>query len=378
MSKGRIVLTAGGTGGHLFPAQALADELVLRGWEIHLATDERADRFADEFPAEKIHIIPSASPSGKNPLRMASAAMIMLLGMWRCRALIKKLEPAAVVGFGGYPTVPPMLAAAWLGVPTIIHEANAVLGRANRFLSARVKAIAAGFELDDGQENSSMPHVVIGNPVRPAVIDAASTAYRQRHDHEPFDLLVFGGSQGAQFFSQVLPQALSLLSKKTVSQLRLVQQARPEDEASLQQAYQALKIDAVIAPFFSDMANRIAHSHLIISRAGASTVSEIAMIGRPAILVPYPHALDHDQAANAAGLAATGGAELHRQQDLTPQKLADILTNAIADPEGLAKSAENAKKAAKPDAAGNLANLVEHIAAGGTVQSIQAIVEQKI
>ncbi len=378
MSKGRILLTAGGTGGHLFPAQALADELVQRGWEIHLATDERADRFADDFPAKESHIVPSATPSGKNPFRMARAAMIMLLGIWRCRTLIKKLKPDAVVGFGGYPTVPPMLVANWMGVPAVIHEANAVLGRANRFLSGRVQAIAAGFELDDGQNNSSMPHILIGNPVRPAVIDAASITYRQRLATDPFDLLVFGGSQGAQFFSQVLPEALSLLPNEIKNRLNIVQQARPEDEASLQQAYQALNIDAEIAPFFADMANRIAHSHLVISRAGASTVSEIAMIGRPAILVPYPHALDHDQAANAAGLAATGGAELHRQQDLAPQKLADILTNAIADPQGLAISAENAKKAAKPNATSNLANLVEYIAAGETVQSIQANQEQNI
>jgi UDP-N-acetylglucosamine--N-acetylmuramyl-(pentapeptide) pyrophosphoryl-undecaprenol N-acetylglucosamine transferase len=297
-TRGTMVLCAGGTGGHLFPAEALAHELARRGWEVHLATDDRAQRYAASFPAKKMHVIASSTPSGKNPFMLALAGLTLLRGYRQARLLLSSLKPAAVIGFGGYPTVPPMLAATRMGIPSMIHDANAVMGRANKLLAPRVDLVAMGFEGVEAGDNT----LVTGNPVRPAVLEAAQTPYPSRQAGEPFNLLVFGGSQGAQFFSQAMPQAIELLPNETRALLRLVQQARPEDEAAVKAAYAALGVKAEVAPFFTDMAKRMANAHFVVSRAGASTVCELAAIGRPALLVPYPYALDHDQALNARTL----------------------------------------------------------------------------
>lgn len=359
-SKGTMVLCAGGTGGHLFPAEALAHELAARGWEIHLATDERAKRYAANFPARKMHVIASSTPSGKNPVKLAMAALTLLRGYRQARLMMKSLKPAAVIGFGGYPTVPPMLAATRLGIPSIIHDANAVMGRANKLLAPRVDLVAMGFA-GVGEEKAE----VTGNPVRPAVTEAAKTPYPERKPGEGFNLLVFGGSQGAQFFSQALPAAIALLAPEKRALLRIVQQARPEDEAKLKADYAAIGIEAEIAPFFTDMAKRIAGAHFVVSRAGASTVSELAVIGRPSLLVPYPHALDHDQALNARTLAENGGAIIVEQQTLDPQRLSEILDEAVSDPQRLAQMAGKARQSGHPDAAARLADCLERLAAGG-------------
>ena len=365
MAKGIILLSAGGTGGHLFPAEALAHELKARAWEVHLATDSRAERFAGSFPAEAIHTVRSATIGSKNPLALARAFLALWTGFREASALIARLQPQAVVGFGGYPTLPPVFAASRRGVPTIIHEQNAVMGRANKALAARVTAIAGGFLPEEGVHAGKI--VPTGNPVRPAVTEASGTAYEPAPAGGPFRLLVFGGSQGAQFFSQAVPEAVRLLPEAVRNRLRIVQQARAEDEAAVRAAYAAMEVEAEVAPFFTDLARRMAETHLVISRSGASTVSEIAVIGRPAILVPFPYALDHDQAANAAALASRGGAEVHPQAELSPERLAGLIGNMMADPERLARMASAARATGRPQAAALLADLVEAISGGQTV-----------
>ena len=362
MNKGLILLAAGGTGGHLFPAEALAHELIARGWSVHLVTDKRAERFAGRFPAEAVHTVPSATFGSKNPLAMARTIWTLWSGMREAGRLIRQLRPKAIVGFGGYPTLPPLLAAGRGGTPTLIHEQNAVMGRANKALAARVDAIAGGF-LVEGTGAHAAKTVATGNPVRPDVLRAADTPYAPAAPDGPFNLLVFGGSQGAQFFSTAIPEAAKLLDAASRARLRIVQQARPEDERAVRDAWAALGVEAEVSPFFTDMADRIASAHLCITRSGASTVSEMAVIGRPALFVPYPHALDHDQAANAAAMARAGGAEVHRQDTLTPQRLAQLIGAAMAEPDRLAGMAAAARTAGKPHAAQALADLTEAIAA---------------
>ncbi len=363
MATGTILLSAGGTGGHLFPAEALAHELIARGYDVDLVTDSRAERFAGKFPARAIHTVASATPGGRNPLALIKAGLTIWRGVHESSALIARLKPTAVVGFGGYPTLPPLFAATRRRVPTLIHEQNAVMGRANKALAGRVTAIAGGF-LPEGQGPHAGKIVVTGNPVRPAVIAASEIPYAPAGDSEKFRLLVFGGSQGAQFFSTAIPKAIAHLGEADRSRLTIVQQARPEDEASVHAAYQALGVPAEVSPFFGDMAARIAAAHLVISRSGASTVSELAAIGRPAILVPYPHALDHDQSANAAALAASGGAEVRQQSTLSPEVLAGLIADAMANPAKLAERAAAAHATGRPEATRLLADLTEAIASG--------------
>ncbi|MEK1895698.1 MAG: undecaprenyldiphospho-muramoylpentapeptide beta-N-acetylglucosaminyltransferase [Rhizobium sp.] len=366
MSKGIVLLAAGGTGGHVFPAEALAYKLKERGYSVHLVTDSRAERYAGKFPAEEIHVVPSATIGSKNPVAVARSLWALWSGMRAAKKLIARLKPAVVVGFGGYPTVPPLLAATRLGVPAMIHEQNAVMGRANKALASRVQAIAGGF-LPEGGGQFPDKTVTTGNPVRPAIIAAANVPYSPSNPGEPFNLVVFGGSQGAQYFSKTMPTAISLLDDELRDRLRITQQVRPEDMEMMGVCVAQLKMAADTAPFFTDMAERLAAAHLVICRSGASTVSEISVIGRPAVLVPYPHALDHDQAANAAALAATGGAKVIPQAELSPEKIASILTHVMNDPEKLARMAAAAKQAGKPDAANLLADMVEAIAARRTI-----------
>lgn len=370
MTKGIILLAAGGTGGHVFPAEALGHELKTRGYLVHLVTDSRAERFSGTFPADEIHVVSSATFASKNPIAMLRTGWKLWVGLRAARRLIGRLKPLAVVGFGGYPTVPPLLAATSMGVPTMIHEQNAVMGRANKALAGRVKAIAGGF-LPEGEGAFSAKTVTTGNPVRPAVLAAAATVYRPSSADQEFRLLVFGGSQGAQFFSAAIPEAIGRLDPDQRARLSVTQQARPEDSGKVAAAYQALGLSAAVSPFFSDMAERLAAAHLVICRSGASTVSEIAVIGRPAILVPYPHALDHDQAANAAALLAKGGAEVVPQADLSPERLATLITKALAEPERLAEMAAAARQAGRPDATSLLADLVLSISGGQTVQEFK-------
>lgn len=368
MNQRTALLAAGGTGGHLFPGEALAHELIARGWSVDLATDDRAGKYAGKFPALETHRIVSATPSSKNPIELIRAGLTIWRGVRQASAIIAKTKPDIVVGFGGYPTLPPVFAATRRNVPTLFHEQNAVMGRANRALASRVDAIAGGF-LPEGGGKYPEKTVVTGNPVRPAVLEAARKLYRPSGRGDPFRLLVFGGSQGAQFFSEAIPPAVAALPEATRKRLVITQQARAEDQDAVQKAYAAISVSAEVSPFFGDMSARMADAHLVISRSGASTVSEISVIGRPAILVPYPYALDHDQAANAATLAAAGGAEVHAQSTLTKEKLTQLLSSGMDEAARLTSMAQAAKSVGKPDAARLLADLTEAIASGKSVSA---------
>ncbi len=354
-----VLLAAGGTGGHLFPAEALAEALARRGATVDLATDERAERYGKRFPARQIHVIASETLRGRNVIALVRTGAIMSLALLRAWRLIGRIKPAVVVGFGGYPTVAPVLAASLRHIPSIIHEQNAVMGRANKFLAPRVSAIATSFTgvLDRAPLLAAKAEPT-GNPVRPAVIAAAAMPYPVLAADGLFRLLVFGGSQGARVMSQIVPAAIERLDQALRVRLLLAQQARGEDLAEVRQAYGRLNTSAEVAPFFPDLPARIAAAHLVISRSGASTVAELAAIGRPAILVPLPHALDQDQHANAAVLETAGGAIRLRQDDFTPARLAAEIAALAAAPHRLAAMAAAAKSAGAIDAAERLADLV--------------------
>ncbi len=357
-----IVLAAGGTGGHLFPAQALAVALAARGARVELVTDERALKYGGEFPAQAIHQVSAATPTGGSVFAKAQAALTLGWGTLEAIKLLRKLNPRALVAFGGYPTVPPALAASFLGVPLVLHEQNAVMGRANRFLAAHANVIATGFpELGGVSPSIRAKARHVGNPVRPNVLSAARTPFPGVQDGR-LRLVVTGGSQGARVMADIVPAALELLDPSARSRLYIVQQARGEDLARVNEAYQRLGLEFEAKGFFDDLPQRMAEAHLVIARAGASTVSELATIGRPAILVPFPFALDADQAANAAQLARTGAVDLVAQVDFTPQWLAERLENALNDPQDLTRRAEAAKSAGIPDAAERLADLVLKVA----------------
>jgi UDP-N-acetylglucosamine--N-acetylmuramyl-(pentapeptide) pyrophosphoryl-undecaprenol N-acetylglucosamine transferase len=358
-----VLVAAGGTGGHLFPAEALSVALARRSAVVELATDERAARYGHAFPARATHVIPSATVRGRDPLSLAKTAAILTFGTGKAWRLLGRIKPAVVVGFGGYPSIPPVLAAILRGVPTVIHEQNGVMGRANRFLAKRVTAIATGFPgVVDSDPALAAKATHVGNPVRPAVVEAATTAFVPVSPDSRVRLLVFGGSQGARVMADVVPPAIAALGEDVRRRLTVVQQAREEDLDRVTSAYARAGVEAEVAPFFADLPARMAASHLIVSRSGASTVAELAAIGRPAILVPLPHALDQDQRANAAVLEGAGGAILRPQDDFTPAKLASDIAELMNVPERLTAMAAAAKTAGTVDAADRLADLVLRVA----------------
>jgi UDP-N-acetylglucosamine--N-acetylmuramyl-(pentapeptide) pyrophosphoryl-undecaprenol N-acetylglucosamine transferase len=355
------VVAAGGTGGHLFPAQALAQALVARGWRVALATDERVQTLSESFPAERRIPLSAATFRPGDPLGMIKAAAAILKGVMQARAELKALDPAVVVGFGGYPSLPALIAAISEGRRTIIHEQNAVMGRANRLLAPRVTAIACAFPtLQKAPPSVKARAVVVGNPVRPQIQALYDRPYAPPTDE--VRLLVTGGSQGARVLSETVPKAIALLPEPIRRRLKVQQQTRAESLELARRIYAEAEVEAEIAPFFGDMADRLGAAHLMIGRSGASTVCEIAVAGRPAILVPLKIALDDDQGQNARLLAEAGAAEVLREDALTPESLASRLRGLIEDPERLTAMAAAAKLVAKPDAADRLADLVEKTA----------------
>jgi UDP-N-acetylglucosamine--N-acetylmuramyl-(pentapeptide) pyrophosphoryl-undecaprenol N-acetylglucosamine transferase len=360
MASPLVLLSAGGTGGHLFPAEALANALARRGVTVDLATDARATTYGKAFPARATHVIPSDTFRGRDPLSLARTLAKLGSGATRAFFLLGRLQPAAVVGFGGYPSIPAVLAATVRGIPTVIHEQNGVMGRANRMLAGRVTAIATGFDgVLDKDPSLAAKATFTGNPVRPMVVAAAATPYGSPHTDGTLNLLVFGGSQGARVMADIVPPALERLDAGLRARIKLVQQAREEDGARVREAYARLGLASEVAPFFSDLPARIAAAHLVISRAGASTVAELAAIGRPAILVPLPGALDQDQLANATALAKAGGAIVIPQADFTPERLANEIAALAAAPDRLTAMATSARGAGTLHAAERLADLVQ-------------------
>ncbi len=360
-----ILLCAGGTGGHLFPAESLAHTLQARGIRVALATDARVDSISAGFPASEVVTIPSATPSGVSLARRAGAVITLGRGFAAAARAIRRMNPAAIVGFGGYPTVPPMMAGQLLRVPTILHEQNAVMGRANAFLARGARTIATGFKDVRGvPDGAKAPRIPTGNPLRPAVIEAAKVPYPDFADGAVLRLLVFGGSQGARVMGEVVPDAIRKLPADLRARLHLVQQVRPEDLTAVQERYRALGLAGVeAAPFFKDLPARMAASHLVVARSGASTVSELAAIGRPAILVPLPGSLDQDQAANAATLEGIGAALALEQTAFTPDRLAAELVERFEVPQKLTAAADAARSAGIHDAAERLAEVVVQTAA---------------
>ncbi|MBM3503391.1 MAG: undecaprenyldiphospho-muramoylpentapeptide beta-N-acetylglucosaminyltransferase [Alphaproteobacteria bacterium] len=365
MSAGRnIILAAGGTGGHLFPAQALADQLLTRGHRLALVTDRRGVDLGGAFARVSHHVVRAGTFAGRGWPGKIRGLYEIVAGILQARALLPRLLPHAVVGFGGYPSLPTMLAAARLGIPAAIHEQNAVLGRVNRLLAARVSAIALSHA-----KTALLPvraaalRRVTGNPVRGAFATARERAFVAPGDRQPLRVLVLGGSQGARVFSQVVPEAVRRLAMEAQRRLHIVQQSRAEDMEQARAVYRDTAATADLATFFPDVVEHMAAAHVVISRSGASTVAEIAVVGRPALFVPYPHATDDHQAANARSLADAGAAWILRQDAFTPEQLAERLTAILANPAMLVSMAAAARAAGIADAAHRLADLVEAIAA---------------
>jgi UDP-N-acetylglucosamine--N-acetylmuramyl-(pentapeptide) pyrophosphoryl-undecaprenol N-acetylglucosamine transferase len=354
-----IVIAAGGTGGHFFPAEALASELLARGHRIVLMTDSRSGGLSSPtFAGHEQYVIRGAGIAGRGAWRGAKAVGSLAAGVMQARGILARLSAASIVGFGGYPCVAPVLAMRLLfrRPSVILHEQNAVLGRANRFLAGHADMLALGFEGTERVPRGARSEVT-GNPVRTAITALSQTSYVAATDR--IRILVLGGSLGARVFSDVMPSALGSLPDALRRRLSVVQQTRAEDIERVRAAYAANGIPAELSPFFPDVAARLVAAHLVIARAGASTVAELAVAGRPSILVPLPDAIDDHQSANARALAEAGGAWVMPQSGFTPEALTQRLTALLAAPAALVEAAVGARSHARPDAASRLADLVE-------------------
>ena len=364
MSRQKIaVVAAGGTGGHLFPAQALSEALTARGWRIVLATDQRGAQFADHFPAEKRIALSAATYRPGDPVGMARAGLHVARGVMQARAALRVIDPAIVVGFGGYPALPAMLAAISAGRRTLIHEQNAVLGRVNRLLAPRVTAVACAFPiLQMASPEVKARAAVVGNPIRPEIRPLADRAYQP--PVQGINILITGGSQGARLLSELPPLAMQRLPEALRCRISVQQQSRAESIEAARKAYGEALIEAEIAPFFRDMAARLGEAHVVIGRAGASTCCELAVAGRPSLLIPLKIAADDHQTYNARLLTDAGAAEVIREDDLTVDSMAEALGRLLGDPARLQRMAQAARSVAVPDAAEKLADLVEATAQG--------------
>lgn len=369
-----IVLATGGTGGHVFPAQALAEELKKRGNRLALITDRRGDAYSGPLGELDAHTISAAGVSGKGLIARGIAAFQLLIGYFQARSLLLQMKPSVVVGFGGYPSVPTMMAASHLGIRTAIHEQNAVLGRANRLMASRVDRIALSFDETDGLRPKDQDKALrTGNPVRPEIAALSGRPFTPPGPEDRLNLLIVGGSQGAQILGEAVPAALTGLSQELRNRLSVDQQTRAEQLDAVKAAYQSAGIRADVRSFFDDMPERLARAHLIIGRAGASTMAEVATVGLPAILIPYAYAIDDHQAANAARLSDAGGGWAIPQMDVTPADLGRRLEQLLANPSVLSAAAQASARTGIPDATVRLANLVESLATGaGSVGAVQA------
>lgn len=364
---GPVVIAAGGTGGHIFPAQSLAQELAKRGRRVVLMTDDRGHNYAQSFPQAEIVTVPSATFAGRGVAGKGLAVLRLARGAMAAYFALGRVKPSVVVGFGGYPALPTMFAAARRGVPSVIHEQNAILGRVNRWLAPAVTRIASSFAKLSHLDPVLAPRVTMtGNPVRPAVL-ANRRAYA-RPDAR-FGLLVFGGSQGARVFATLVPDAIAKLSDTVRVRLDLVQQCRPEDLDATKGRYSAMGLKPTLSTFFGDMGERLAAAHLVISRSGASTVTELCAVGRPAILIPYPFAMDDHQSANAREMAEAGAAWAFAENGLSADALAAKITELAQSPVLLEAAAAKALSLGRSDAASRLADLVEEVGGLGHANS---------
>jgi len=354
------VLAAGGTGGHLIPAFALAHELERRGHHVALITDERGAQIPGKPDTLPAHVLPPGRIAGLNPLGWLKGAKGVLEGRRMALRLFESFSPTAVVGFGGYPALPTMLAARSAGIPTILHEQNSVLGRVNRFFASRVDAIATSFAQVDRLDAKLAGKVtLVGNPVREDVLELREAPFPPFTSESLVRILVTGGSQGARVLSEVVPDGLAMLPTALRSRLQVIQQCRAEDIEAVRARYAAHGIPAELATYFENMAERLAGAHLFIGRAGASTIAELTAVGRPAILIPLPIATDDHQAANTREIVAAGGARAIRQEKFTASELAKQIQAMAQRPETLANAAHAAWNCGYPNAARDLADVVE-------------------
>lgn len=359
-----VILAAGGTGGHLVPAHALAAELKSRGHGVGLVTDARGAKIPGLFDDVPVHVLP-AGRIGGGPIAWLRAVGSVIAGRREAKRLYRQFTPDVVVGFGGYPAFPALLAASSMRVPTILHEQNAVLGRVNRLLAGDAAAIATAYERVERLKPAYRNKVVlVGNPVRDKVARLGEAPLPPFDETAPLKILVTGGSQGASVLGQVVPEGLGALSASLRHRLQIVQQCRPDDMDLVRERYAKLGIPAELSTYIADMPDKIADTHLVIARAGASTIAELTAAGRPAILVPLPSATDDHQTANAREMAKAGGARMIPQDEFTPAALARQIEALAEDPQALANAAARALSVGRPNAARDLADLVERIAGG--------------
>jgi UDP-N-acetylglucosamine--N-acetylmuramyl-(pentapeptide) pyrophosphoryl-undecaprenol N-acetylglucosamine transferase len=359
-----FVLAAGGTGGHMVPAHALAAELKSRGHGVLLITDDRGARFPGLFKDVPVHILP-AGRLGGGPVGWVKAAGSVLKGRAEAKRLYREHTPDAAVGFGGYPAFPSLLAASAIRIPTVLHEQNAVLGRVNRLLSGEAAAIATAYdEVDRLKSKYAGKTVVVGNPVREAVARLGELPFPPFDEVAPLKILVTGGSQGASVLGEVVPEGLGMLQPSLRHRLQVVQQCRADDIERVRKHYAELGIPAELTTYIEDMPDKLADAHLVIGRAGASTIAELTAAGRPAILIPFPSATDDHQTANAREMTKAGGARTIQQDDFTPEVLARQIEAMAADPIALNNAAARALSVGQPHAARDLADLVERVGNG--------------
>lgn len=356
----QIILASGGTGGHIFPARALAEELTSRGFTVTLITDMRGEKYEELFPGVRIMQVKSGSPSVRGLTAKIKAVGSLLIGFLQSRRILRRLKPAAVVSFGGYPSMPPAAAAASLKIPLLLHEQNAVLGRVNKLLAGHARYIATSFdntESPDEEIASKMIHT--GNPVRRVILALFGKGYRAPEAGEPINLLILGGSQGATVLSEVVPAALAALPEDLKARLHVTQQCRAEDIEAVRAVYQNSAIDATLARFFDDVAVLLDTCHLAITRSGASTLSELSVAGRPSLLVPYKFAMDDHQRKNGEKAVARGAARLVLQDDFTVEEATRQIADLLRRPDCLSVMATAAAALGEIHAAEKLADLVE-------------------
>ncbi|MCI5095153.1 MAG: UDP-N-acetylglucosamine--N-acetylmuramyl-(pentapeptide) pyrophosphoryl-undecaprenol N-acetylglucosamine transferase [Rhodobacteraceae bacterium] len=363
MTQKLLLMAAGGTGGHMFPAQALAEEMLRRGWRVKLSTDARGARYTGGFPhTTEITQVSSATFARGGLLAKAMVAPKIAVGVMGMALQMRRERPDAVVGFGGYPSIPALGAATLLKVPRMIHEQNGILGRVNQLFATRVAGIACGSWPTELPENVAHEHV--GNPVRRAVAERAGAGYIPPGDY-PMSILVMGGSQGARILSDVVPAAIAALPEAQRQYLRVSHQAREEDVDRVVAFYAEHGIDAEVKPFFHDVPARMSEAQLVISRAGASSIADLSVIGRPSILIPFAAAAGDHQTANARGLVDAGGAIMIPERALTPESLGEQIATVLGHPQGAEQMAQAALSAGIPDATDRLAALVEQLAEEG-------------
>jgi UDP-N-acetylglucosamine--N-acetylmuramyl-(pentapeptide) pyrophosphoryl-undecaprenol N-acetylglucosamine transferase len=359
-----VLLSAGGTGGHMFPAEALARDLLSRGYRVALATDLRGKKYEPFAGGVPVYVLKSGAHGG-GILRKIKTVFALGQGYWQARKMLKELKPAVVVGFGGYPSVPAVFAAQKLDIPTVIHEQNAILGKANVVLAHKAEKIAIAWPRVERIEPADMPRVIMtGNPVRPDIAALYTRPYPVIEQDGPLRIFITGGSQGASVFSDVVPQALAALAPHHRARLHVVQQCRQEDIEKVRAVYEAAGIVHDLQPFFKDMADQLERCHLFIGRSGAGTVSEVTTAGRPAIFVPYPWHSDQQQKRNADTVADAGGAWVMPQNGFTAEALSARVETFLQNPETLFRAAEHARSCGRPDASRKLGNIIMAIING--------------